>query len=155
MKIISYLDNDQLNQPRTGGAPVYAAEEQGPLSVQQLTRKYPTVFGGGVGRLQGPYHIRLDDSISPVQQASRRVPVAMRDLLRHTLRPDGTRDHLSSVGSHTLDQLHGHSSEKGRLPANLCGPERPKLCHTEGALSSPDYKGCHHPTPWGEVLYRP
>ena len=53
MKIISYLDNDQLNQPHTGGAPVYARTEQSPLSVKRLAEKYPTVFGGGVGRLQG------------------------------------------------------------------------------------------------------
>ena len=50
MKIISYLDNDQLNQRIV---PVYAVEGPDPLSIQQLTKKYPPVCGGGMGRLQG------------------------------------------------------------------------------------------------------
>ena len=36
MKIVSYLDNDKINKPETGGAPVYALEEGKPLSIQQL-----------------------------------------------------------------------------------------------------------------------
>ena len=32
MKIVSYLDNDELNKPETGGAPVYVIDEPGPLS---------------------------------------------------------------------------------------------------------------------------
>ena len=73
MKIISYLDNNQLNKPQTGGAPVYAVEEPSSPSVQQLIKQYPSVFGGGVGLLQGLYHIRLDDTVPPVQHAPRRV----------------------------------------------------------------------------------
>ena len=55
MKII-YLDNDQLNKPQTGGAPVYAVEEPSSPSVQHLIKQYPSVFGGGVGLLQAVPH---------------------------------------------------------------------------------------------------
>ena len=83
MKIISYLYNDQLNQPQTGGAPVYAVEGVGLLSVQQLSEMYPTVFGSGVGRLEGQYHIKVDNMILAVQHAPRQM--ALRELLQKTL----------------------------------------------------------------------
>ena len=85
MKIVSYLDNDALNKPQTGGAPVYSIEQSGPLSVEQLIELYPKVFGEGVGQLEGHYHIRLDPSIPPVQHPPRRVPVPLHDVLRQTL----------------------------------------------------------------------
>lgn len=44
MKIVSYLDNDQLNKPNTGNSPVYAVEETGLSTIKQLINSYPTVF---------------------------------------------------------------------------------------------------------------
>ena len=85
MKIVSYLDNDQLQRPPTGHAVVYALENMISASKQQLCKKYPRVFSEGVGRLEGEYHIRLDPAIDPVQHAPRRVPVALRDRLKKTL----------------------------------------------------------------------
>ena len=85
MNIVTYLDNDKLNRPCTGNAPVYAVGEAGSPSAEQLVQQYPTVFSKGVGRIEGQYHIRLDESISPVQHAPRRVPVALRETLQHTL----------------------------------------------------------------------
>ena len=79
------LDNDELNRPETGGAPIYSVDDLGPLSTQKLIEQYPTVFGEGVGRLEGQYHIRLDESVSPVQHSPRRFPVPLRETLRHTL----------------------------------------------------------------------
>ena len=58
MKIVSYLDNDAQNKPKTSSAPVYSVEQPGPLSVKQLAEQYPAVFGEGVGQLEGQYHIR-------------------------------------------------------------------------------------------------
>ena len=49
MKIVSYLDNDELNRPETGGALIYSVDVPRPLSPQQLIEQYPTVFGEGVG----------------------------------------------------------------------------------------------------------
>lgn len=85
MRLVTYLDNDELNKPATGDAPVYSVSKLGPLTTQQLTQQYPAVFGGGVGHLEGQYHIRLDESVIPVQHSPRRVPVPLRDTLQCTL----------------------------------------------------------------------
>lgn len=59
MKIIAYLDNDELNKPDTGDAPVYALDEPRPVSAEELLSKNPRVFRPGVGLLEGKYHITL------------------------------------------------------------------------------------------------
>ncbi len=78
MKIVSYLDNDQINEPDTGNSPVYKVDNTTPVSTQNLIESYRKVFGNGVGLLEGYYHIRLDGSVEPVQHAPRRVPVPLR-----------------------------------------------------------------------------
>ena len=84
-RIVSYHDNDKLNKPDTRGAPIYSVGESGPLSTQQLIQQNPTVFSDGVGLLEGQYHIRLDESTTPVQHAPRRIPVPLREELQCTL----------------------------------------------------------------------
>ena len=39
MKIVTYLDNDKLNKPNTGNAPVYALESPGLMTKEQLAKK--------------------------------------------------------------------------------------------------------------------
>ena len=85
MKIVSYLDNDELNKPDTSDTAVYILDGPSPVSKEQLIKKHPKVFSEGVGQLEGEYHIRLDPMIDPVQHAPRRVPVALRDCLKETL----------------------------------------------------------------------
>ena len=85
LKIVAYLDNDQLNKPDTSGAAIYAVETPSPMSTEQFIKKHPKVFSDGVGLLEGNYHIRLDTSIDPVQHSPRRVPVPLRDHLKATL----------------------------------------------------------------------
>ena len=90
MKIITYTDNDQLNKPQTGNAPVYSLETaakvtQAPITKMALIKKYPQVFGEGVGKLAGEHHIRIDSTVNPVQHAPRRVPVALRAKVKETL----------------------------------------------------------------------
>ena len=86
MKIVAYLDNDQLNKPNTEDGNVYAVgDAESPVTKEQLVKKYPSVFADGVGLLEGEYHIRLDPQAKPVQHALRRVPVALRDRLQETL----------------------------------------------------------------------
>ena len=53
MGVVTYLDNNQLHKPDTGGAPVFAVINTDPLSVEQLKANHPDVFGLGVGRLEG------------------------------------------------------------------------------------------------------
>lgn len=85
MKIVSYLDNDALHKPDTGGTPVYSVGESSPFTTRQLIQWYPAVFGDGVGHLEGQYHIRLDESVTPIQHSPRRVPVPLREALQSTL----------------------------------------------------------------------
>ena len=64
---------------------LYALEVVAPLSPEQLCKKYPMVFSGGVGLLEGVYHIRLDPAVEPVQHSPRRIPVPLRNSLQDTL----------------------------------------------------------------------
>ena len=41
MKIVSYLDNEKMNKPETGEAPVYALEAALLQPIKQLTETYP------------------------------------------------------------------------------------------------------------------
>ena len=85
MKIVTYLDNDQLHKPDTGNAPVYSVVNTSPLSLHQLIKQHLTILGKGVGRLEGSYHIRLDETVAPAQHAPRKVQVKLREALRRTL----------------------------------------------------------------------
>ena len=73
--------NDALHKPATRGAQVYAVEGA-LISKAAITEKYATMFGDGIGELEGEYRIRLDDTVDPIQHAPRRVPVALRDRLK-------------------------------------------------------------------------
>ena len=99
MKIVAYLDNDQLNKPSTKNAEVYAVgdDESSQVTKEQLIQKYPSVFANEVGLLEGEYHIRLDPQADPIQHAPRRVPVARREGLRETLDDLVKREVLAPV----------------------------------------------------------
>ena len=71
MEIVSYLDNDQLNQPIPGESTVYTVENATPGATRQLIKSYPKVFSDGVGLLQGHYHLRFNSNAVPVQHAPR------------------------------------------------------------------------------------
>lgn len=57
MKIVKYLDNDQLNHPQISDGHVYAYDvpTERVLSADQLVNKFPRVFSDGVGKLPGEY----------------------------------------------------------------------------------------------------
>ena len=87
MNIIQYMDNDEIHRPEVGNAQVYtmtSASSSG-LNRADLIRQFPRVFAEEVGQLEGEYRIKLDTTISPVQHAPRRVPVALRDQLKAEL----------------------------------------------------------------------
>ena len=87
MNIIQYMDNDEIHKPEVGNAQVYTmtgASSSG-LNRADLIRQSPRVFTEEVGQLEGEYRIKLDTTISPVQHAPRRVPVALRDQLKAEL----------------------------------------------------------------------
>ena len=106
MKIIMYLDNDQLNHPQTSDGDVYAhdAPTEPVFSADQLVKKFPRVFGDGVGKLPGEYHMELDETVKPVKHPPCRGPVAIRERLQETLEDFGEPRNCSSCdNAHTLD----------------------------------------------------
>jgi len=91
MKVIKYTDNDELHKPDTGSAPVYTVDStseevsnHAPLSKDDFPQKYRKAFRANVGKMEGEYRIRIDTEVDPVQNAPRRVPVALRDKLKET-----------------------------------------------------------------------
>ena len=54
------------------------------LTKNRLREQFPTVFADVVGKLDGEHHIRLDQSVDPVQHAPRRMQVALRAKLRES-----------------------------------------------------------------------
>ena len=52
--------------------------------ISDTLEKYNNVFTG-LGCLKDPYHIQIDESVSPVVHPPRRVPAALRDRLKSTL----------------------------------------------------------------------
>ena len=84
MHLIDYHDNDALNKPET--STVYSVNNA-PIAItkESLITRFPKVFEDGVGLLAGEHHINLDVTVDAVQHAPRRVPVAMRELLKDSL----------------------------------------------------------------------
>lgn len=108
MKIIKYMDNDELNKPQTGNAPVYSLDSTTkgketlmPITKEALIKKYPHVFSEGVGKLAGEHHIRLNSTVDPVQHAPRRVPVALRAKVKEALEDLEKQEVITSVTSPT------------------------------------------------------
>ena len=110
MKIVKFLDNDQLNHPQTSDGYVYAHDApnvpvlsaaEPVLSADQLVKKFPRVFGDGVGKLSGEYHMELDETVKPVQHPPRRVPVAIRERLQEALEDLESREIVARVTTPT------------------------------------------------------
>ena len=97
MMVIQYLDNDAIRKPDTGNTPVYALEPAGPISIEQLKKEHPEVFGPGVGWLEGKYRIALDESVYPVQHPPCRVQVPLRAALKDALDDLVQQDILAPV----------------------------------------------------------
>ena len=108
MKIIKYTDNDELNKPQTGSAPVYSLEQTTmekvthvPITREALIEKYPDVFDDGVGKLAGEHHTRLDNTVDSVQHAPRHVPLALRAKVKEALEDLVKQEVIAPVTSPT------------------------------------------------------
>ena len=121
MKIVTYLDNDNLNKPSAGNAHIYAVDsKQAPLTREGVIQRHPLVFGVGVGLLEGKYHIRINTGVDSVQHAPRRVPVAIREQLRSTLEELVVQDIIAPITQPTpwISSLVALPKKNGRL--RLC-----------------------------------
>ena len=81
MKVIAYLDNDELNKPLATPEVVCIIDCTSLSSIEEMVKNFPAVFSNGIGKLNGEYHIKLSAEVTPVQHAHRQVPVAIRDKL--------------------------------------------------------------------------
>ena len=121
MKLVAYLDNDDLNKPQPGDAQVYTVDKEHiPLTREMIIEMHPDVFGAGVGLLEGEYHIRIDPQVDAVQHAPRRVPVAVREHLQTTLEELVQQDIITPVTQPTpwISSLVVIPKKDGRL--RLC-----------------------------------
>ena len=64
---------------------------QCPLSKEEVLMKYPNVFQG-TGKLQGQYQLEIEEDAKPVIHPPRRVPVVLKENLKHEL------ERLQSLG---------------------------------------------------------
>ena len=116
MKIVAYLDNDELNKPSTGTSEVYALSSgNSPLTQEQLIQKYPKVFSEGVGQLESEYHIRLNSQIDPIQHApATKSPSCVKGTVEENARGTGpTRHPRTSYTTYRMDQLYGNRAQEG------------------------------------------
>ena len=84
MKIVQYLDNDEINKPTVDSGSVFTLDIA-VLTWKQVLTDFSHVFAEGPGCLCGEHAIQLDPDAQPVQHAPRRVPVALRDRLKKEL----------------------------------------------------------------------
>ena len=138
MKIIKYIDNDEINKLQTGNALVYALENtnttkstRDPITQEALIKKYPEVFSDGVGKLAGEYHIRIDSTMDPVQHAPRRLPVALRAKVQEALENLEKQEIITPVTSPTawISSMVTVPKKNGKL-RHMSRPKRLKLGRT-------------------------
>ena len=63
------------------------------------TREHSAVFRDKTGEMEGDYHIRINESVTPVRDPPWQVPVALREKVKLKLRG----------GTNTVDKFHGWS----------------------------------------------
>ena len=101
MKIVQYLDNDAISKPTVErNAQVFATDiskSPEPSTREALLEKYPAVFGDKTGKVAGEYHIRIDESATPVQDPPRRVPVALQEKVKQKLEEQSQQDIIEPV----------------------------------------------------------
>ena len=87
MKLIQVLDSDYVSRTNTDGHSVFAMVQHiKPLTKNRLEEQFPTVFAGGIGKLDSEHYIRLDPRVDPVQHAPRQMQVALKPSYKSHLR---------------------------------------------------------------------
>ena len=103
MKIVSYLDNDEIHKPITGNATLYTLNyDPSPVSKELLLKRHPKVFR--VGQLEGEYYIRLRTERLPQGNPQQHGPAG---------------HHCTSNQTYTVDQFHGGGAQEKWGSAHL------------------------------------
>ena len=89
MGVVEIKDSDAVHQLDTSGGEIFSVQNvtssSRPPTKEQIIEMFPDVFDEGLGLLEGEYHIRLNDSASPIQHAPPRGQVALRDKIKESL----------------------------------------------------------------------
>ena len=89
MDVVEIKGSDEIRRLDTSGGEVFSIQDAVSsitiLTKVQIFEMFPDVFDGGLSVLEGEYHIRLNESATPVQHAPRRGQVALRDKVKETL----------------------------------------------------------------------
>jgi hypothetical protein len=71
-----------------------------PLSKEKVMKEFADVFEG-TGKLQGKYHLELDENATPIVHPPRKVPVAIKERLRNKLERLTKMDIIKPVSTPT------------------------------------------------------
>ena len=71
-----------------------------PLSKEKVLKEFANVFEG-TGKLQGKYHLELDENATPIVYPPRKVPVAIKERLRNELERLTKMDIIKPVSTPT------------------------------------------------------
>ena len=87
--MVEIKDSDAIRRPDTSGGQVFSVQDvlsgSKPFTKEQVVEMFPDVFDGGLGLIEGECHIRLNDSVRPIQHAPRRGQVALRAKIKESL----------------------------------------------------------------------
>ena len=64
---------------------IAAVSENVPLSISEITQRYPSLFDGKLGLIKDEVSLEIDNTVQPVQSPIRRVPHAMMNPLNAEL----------------------------------------------------------------------
>ena len=114
MKIISFHNVNQLNNEAS--SPGTAKSALTGLTSEQIFGKYAPCFEG-IGRISEPYHIKDDDSVTPVVHPPRKVPATLRDRVQAELFDMESKGIIKAVNQPTawVNSMVVNEKRSGRL----------------------------------------
>lgn len=114
MKLISFHNVNQLNNEAS--SPGTAKSALTGLTSEQIFGKYAPCFEG-IGRISEPYHIKDDDSVTPVVHPPRKVPATLRDRVQAELFDMESKGIIKAVNEPTawVNSMVVNEKRSGRL----------------------------------------
>ena len=114
MKIISFHNVNQLNNEAS--SPGTAKSALTGLTSEQIFDKYAPCFEG-IGRISEPYHIKVDDSVTPVVHPPCKLPATLRDRVQAELYDMESKGIIKAVNQPTawVNSTVVNEKRSGRL----------------------------------------
>ncbi|CAB4045152.1 Hypothetical predicted protein [Paramuricea clavata] len=114
MKLVSFHNVNQLNNEASG--PGTAKSALTGLTSEQIFEKYAPCFEG-IGRISEPYHIKIDDSVTPVVHPPRNLPATLRDRVQAELFDMESKGIIKAVNEPTawVNSMVVNEKRSGRL----------------------------------------